>query len=361
MLLVIGVIVGAGFLFIIVSKYTYPFIIALIIAFFMNPIVNWLEHKAKMPRTLAVFLTIILILAIIVTVVTILVVEIIGGTTYLAKKVPTYFEELVEYVQGIVASQVIPLYEKISSMLDKLDPGQKEQIMDQISNIGSDIATTGKEMLTGILTWIPQQIAGIPNFATVLIFSLLGTFFISKDWYKLVRLFKNFTPEKVVTSSGSVVKGLQGALFGFVKAQLTLITITGVIVLIGLLILRVEYAITIALLTAVVDLLPYLGTGLIFVPWILYLFFTGNYFLTIGLAVLYIIVIVQRQMMEPKILSTNIGLDPLATLIALFVGFKLFGFVGLIIGPVVLVILNTLYKTGIFHEIWEYIKGEPKR
>ena len=101
---------------------------------------------------------------------------------------------------------------------------------------------------------------------------------------------------------------------------------TTVIVLIGLLILRVPYAITIAIITGVVDLLPYLGTGAVFVPWVIYVFFTGDTAFAIGLLILYIVVIVQRQIMEPKVLSSNIGLDPLATLVALFVGFKLFGF-----------------------------------
>src|SRR5699024_5835394 len=118
-------------------------------------------------------------------------------------------------------------------------------------------------------------------------------------------------------------KDLKKALLGYLKAQLTLISITGAIVFVGLLILHVDYALTIAVATGLIDLLPYLGTGIVFVPWIIYMFFTGNYFLTIGLAVLYAIVLIQRQIMEPKIVSSNIGLDPLATLIAIFVGIQL--------------------------------------
>ena len=73
---------------------------------------------------------------------------------------------------------------------------------------------------------------------------------------------------------------------------------------------------------------------------------------------LYIIVIVQRQLIEPKVLSSSIGLDPLATLIALFIGYKWIGFLGLILGPIVLVIINTLYRANVFHEIWAFIVGK---
>ena len=130
------------------------------------------------------------------------------------------------------------------------------------------------------------------------------------------------------------------------------------IILIGLFILRVDYAVTIALITGFVDLLPYVGTGLIFVPWIIYQAITGNIGLAIGLAVLYVVVLVQRQLMEPKVLSSNIGLDPLATLIALFIGFKLIGFLGLIVGPVALVILTTLHRANVFRDLWTFIKGK---
>ena len=101
-------------------------------------------------------------------------------------------------------------------------------------------------------------------------------------------------------------------MFGFVKAQATLISITTIIILIGLLILRVDYAITIALIAGRSDIIPYLGTGSIFVPWIIFEVIQGETGLAIGLGILYIVVLVQRQVMEPKILSSNIGLDPLA-------------------------------------------------
>lgn len=327
----------------------------------MNPLVNFLQNKGRMPRTLSVFISILIILAIIAGIITIIVFEMIDGLNYLSTKVPYYFADLVTYFQKIVEDNLIPLYQSLTSVVSELDPSQQEEIMNQVKNVGTNIANTGAAILSSFLTWLPNQISKIPTTATVLIFSLLGTFFISKDWYKLGDRFNKLVPERVVSSSGNVFKGLKKAMFGFIKAQFTLISITAVIVLVGLLVLGVDYAITIAIITGLVDLLPYLGTGLIFVPWIIYMFFTKNFFLTIGLSILYIIVIVQRQMMEPKVLSTNIGLDPLATLVALFAGYQLFGFLGLIIGPVTLVIINTLHQTGVFKEVWLYIKGSEKR
>ena len=189
---------------------------------------------------------------------------------------------------------------------------------------------------------------------------MLATFFISKDWYKFKATLKTILPQKVRTSGQKISEELKKALLGFIRAQATLISITTTIVLIGLLILRVDYAITIALLIGLVDILPYLGTGLVFVPWIIYLAFSGSLPLAIGLGVLYLIVLIQRQVMEPKVLSSSIGLDPLATLISLFIGYKLLGFLGLAAGPVALVILRTLHSAGVYEDLWNFVIGKGK-
>ncbi|MCM3568311.1 sporulation integral membrane protein YtvI [Neobacillus mesonae] len=357
-LVVIGVVV-LGFLALFqLSKVTYPFIIAIVIAFMINPLVNFFEKKARMPRALAVVVALIILIAVFAGLVTLLVAEVVSGANYLAKVVPEHLDTLINYLETYFTAQIIPLYNQLASMFNQLGTGQQDTIITNIQNVGKTIGSTVGDFIKNLFGNIPTFFSWIPNAATVLIFSLLATFFISKDWKRLSAMGGRLLPKKAQASSRTVFLDLKKALFGFVKAQLTLISITTVIILIGLLILRVDYAITIALLTGIVDIIPYLGTGAVFVPWIIYEAIGGDMGLAIGLGILYIVVLVQRQIMEPKILSSSIGLDPLATLIALFVGFKLFGFLGLIIGPVTLVIINTLYRAKVFHDLWTFIKGK---
>ncbi|ODG90730.1 sporulation integral membrane protein YtvI [Gottfriedia luciferensis] len=340
-----------------ISKLTYPFIIALIIAYLLNPLVNFLNEKARVPRGIAAFLSIILLLAILAGLFTLLITEIISGSTYLIQVVPESFERLIYFVENLVTDKVIPLYDLIMSKYSQLGAGQQHTIRTNIQSIGDSAINLGKEALNGIIVGIKLVIALLPNTATLIFVSLLATFFISKDWYKIKNLFAKYTPDRIQHYSKTIFIDLRKALFGFIKAHITLISMTTVLVLIGLLILRVPFAITIAILIGFIDLLPYLGTGLIFIPWILYTFLSSDYKLTIGLAILYGVVIVQRQLAEPKVLSSNIGLQPLPTLISIFVGFKFFGLLGLIAGPVTLVILSTLYRARVFHELWYYIRG----
>ncbi|RDI44249.1 sporulation integral membrane protein YtvI [Falsibacillus pallidus] len=357
---VIAVIILLLTVFYYVSTVTYPFLIAIVIALLINPVVNLLERQAKMPRAAAVLVALTLIVAIFAGIITLLIAEIVSGANYLARTVPDHVDTLVQYIEDLITSQIIPLYNQGASFFKNLDVGQQETITQNIQTAGQKIATSAGAFLQSFFQKLPNLISWIPGAATVIVFSALATFFISKDWDRLSMLFTKLLPHKARTSGQKVLVDLKKALFGFIRAQLTLISITSVIVLIGLLVLRVDYAITIALVSGLVDLLPYLGTGTVFIPWILYEAISGDPGLAIGLGILYVIVIVQRQVMEPKILSSSIGLDPLATLIALFVGFKLVGFLGLILGPVTLVIISTLHRANVFHDLWNFIKGNPE-
>ncbi|GIN86855.1 sporulation integral membrane protein YtvI [Heyndrickxia sporothermodurans] len=357
--IVLGIIIGAAIVVYFVSKVTYPFLIAIAIAFLINPLVNFLENKTRFPRALAVIVSLVLIIGVFIGLITLLIAEIVSGTNYLADVVPKHINTLVKYLEDFIAGQVIPLYNQAASLFKSLDVGQQDTILQNIQTAGQKIATSAGSFLQNFFLKLPALVSWIPNAATVLVFAMLATFFISKDWYRLSGIGNKFIPEKAMKSGRTVLTDLKKALFGFIRAQLTLISITLVIVLIGLLILRVDYAITIALVTGIVDILPYLGTGVVFIPWIIYSAISGDVALAIGLGVLYTVVVVQRQIMEPKILSSSIGLNPLATLIALFVGFKLVGFLGLILGPVTLVIITTLNNANVFQDIWNFIIGKP--
>ncbi|MFJ7637534.1 sporulation integral membrane protein YtvI [Peribacillus sp. NPDC097225] len=354
---VIGIIILGGISLFYLSKYTYPFIIAMIIAFLMNPLVTFFEKKAHLPRGLAVFVSLLLIFLIFAGLITLLVTEIISGTNYLAGVIPEHIETIVDYIETLIATKIIPLYNQTTAMFNTLDQDQQDTILKNIQNIGESITTGVSGFIQTFLKNIPAIIGWFPTTVTALLFTLLGTFFISKDYDRFGRMTGNVLPNKLFSGAKRLFRDLKRALFGFIRAQFTLVSLTTVTILIGFLILGVKYSITIALICGLVDIIPYLGTGTIFIPWIIFEFISGNTSLAIGLSVLYIIVVVQRQLIEPKVLSSSIGLDPLATLIALFIGFKLIGFLGLIAGPVTLVIFNTLQRAHVFQTIWSYIMG----
>lgn len=337
----------------------YPFLIALVIALIINRPVTFITKKFKIPRWLSVTIALLLLMLLAVGVVTLVVTETVVEIGELAKRLPGFASELSEYLQRTISQEfLMGVYNQIQWMYSQLDPDFQLKVNNTIGSGITSITHAGQDLVVKFLNGLKNLLVSLPNMATVSVISLMGAFFISKDFYLWESRFRRLLPNGLNNRLDQIFRDLRGALVGFIKAQLTLISLTAAIVIIGLLIMRVEYAITIGLLTGLVDLLPYLGTGTVFIPWIVYLFFKGNYSMVIGLSILYAVVLIFRQIIEPKVVAESVGLDPLLTLVALFVGLQLFGFLGLIIGPVALVLINALVKANVFTDVWKYIRGK---
>ena len=358
-LLVIGALLGTYLLVSFTMPLVYPFVIGWLIAMLIEPMVRWLNKKAKIPRWAGVTLILLLLLSLLLTLIIFLVAEIVVELTKLADFLPVIFDKVGQtFVQTFTKenTDVRRIIDTVQTYLEK-NPEHEQRISQSIQeNIGV-IADKGSEFITGILVAIGQFISNLPYLITVLVFITLAALFIGWDWPRLRKKILWVIPVDIQKTIRSILTDLKKALLGFVRAQLALVTITAEIMLIGLTILKVPYAFTIAFIIGLVDLLPYLGVGAVLVPWIIYLFLTGNLQWAIGLSITYGIIITVRQFLEPKLVASSIGIDPLLTLISLFVGLKLFGMIGLILGPVTVVILMALHRARVFQDVWKYILG----
>ncbi|SHF78174.1 sporulation integral membrane protein YtvI [Ornithinibacillus halophilus] len=355
-LIVVAIIFCAYLLAITTISYILPFLIAIVIAIILHPFVHALE-KIKIPRTLGTISALSIIFCIFIGFLFLIVSEIIQGTAYLSEKIPSYFESFVSLTEDWITNQLLPIYHNFSSYFHALNESQQTSIQDYVQNLLNDIATTGGTLLQDFFKNIPNYIATVPSSFSFLIFTLLATFFITKDWNTIRFFVKKHTPAQVQAYTGNFITHLKKALSGYVKAQLLLITISTVIIFIGLIILKVEHALTITLLTVIFDVLPFIGTGVIFIPWIVYTFLVADYSMTIGLTILYMCVIISRQLLEPKILSSSIGINPLVGLIILFVSFQIWGVLGILLAPMLIILVNVLLESGIFKQVWLFVKG----
>jgi len=232
----------------------------------------------------------------------------------------------------------------------------QETVDRSMTSIGESVARFISGLLESLGQGLLAIVSAVPNLALGLLVALVAAFFICKDWEKIAAWLADKMPARVARTMQAVWVDLHRALFGFVRAQLILISITTMLVIIGLFLLRVPYALTVGLLIGLVDLLPYLGTSVVFIPWIIYVFIEGNITFGIGLAVLYAIVMIARHLSEPKVYSSSLGLYPLVTLISLFVGLKLFGFIGLLVGPTLVIIGLSLHRAGVLRDIRNYVR-----
>src|SRR5699024_8845377 len=189
---------------------------------------------------------------------TLLIAEIIAGSSYLAKIVPEKVDAIIKSIQLFFTEKVIPFYEGIASKFNALDADKQTTITRSIQEESNELSSTVKTFLQNFLTSLPSLVSWITSAATGIVFILLSTFFNNKYWKKLYKKVTAYLPEKVTIHSGNVLKDLKRASVGFIRAQFILITVTFIINLIALLIMQIEQALTIALIIAIVDLLPYL-------------------------------------------------------------------------------------------------------
>ncbi|MCG7405857.1 sporulation integral membrane protein YtvI [Paenibacillus sp. ACRRX] len=349
--LLVSALVGSYF----ILPLIYPFLFAWLIALMLNPLVNGMTDKLRIPRWLSVTIALTVFITGMLTVAAAVVTRIVKEIITLSQTIQQYLDVWRSIFINLVDNEEVQSFIRTINSLYVDNPNIQDTINSNIKKTTETVTDTITYLVSSFLNGIVLFLSSLPNIATISVVVILAAFFISKDWKRWIVIAADLIPERVRKPIRTIWSDLKKALFGYLRAQFILITITAVVVITGLLIIQVEYAVTIGLLIGFVDLLPYLGVGAVMVPWIAYCFLTGSSSTGIGLSILYGIVLVARQIMEPKVLASSVGLDPLATLIAMFMGLKLFGVLGIIIGPVSLVFISAIYRANVFRDLRNYV------
>jgi len=265
-----------------------------------------------------------------------------------------HFQENLPKYTYVVQQHFVETTTYLQQKIDNLPP--------DITNKGNGYFKDATDVLTGWLITFLKYMAGIlGSFSTFMAnfgIAIILAFFLSmeiKDWRKIAH-------DKMPKTFKNAFAFLQGNVFkaigSYLKAQLILISITFAIVLVGLFILRTGNEITMALVCAVFDILPLLGVTTILVPWIIYLFIVGNTSLAIGLIILLAIVLIVRQLLEPKITGNSIGVSSAFLMLSFVIlSTSAFGMAGLILSPILLILIKELIQQG-YLQSWIYLPQE---
>jgi sporulation integral membrane protein YtvI len=207
---------------------------------------------------------------------------------------------------------------------------------------------TLQDMTSSVINGLVGFLTALPGLLIFMMIALEATYFMMRDRAVIRSYLYDALPDKVRNLSRGLIAELIKAFTGFLRAYAILIAITTIITLVSLKILGVNYVVTIAIIVGLADILPVLGPGTIFVPWIIWQFISDHTGMGVSLLIVFLLITAIRQFLEPKIVGDNIGLHPLVTLISLYVGLQLGGVVGLILGPVCVVIVIAAYRAGVF-------------
>ncbi|WNS46936.1 sporulation integral membrane protein YtvI [Paenibacillus sp. MMS20-IR301] len=332
----------------------YPLLLAWLLAYLIHPLVLILKGM-KLPGWLAVSLSLLFYIGGTALVLTALITRLVKELIVLLQTFDLHTDQWRELLLSISRNASI---QNIINQINQFyhdNPGYHATIDSNISRTTETVGHAMTQLITGFFNMILRLISSLPSLGTILIVIVLAAFFLSTGWERHNAKLTALLPAPLLRPLSEIWQDLRKALSGYLRAQLVLISVTAVIVIAGLLLLGVDSAFAIGITIGIVDLVPYVGVGIVLLPWALYSYMTGNLTLAIGLLVLYAVILVTRQVLEPKVLASSIGLDPLAMLIGMFAGLQLLGMPGLILGPVLLVVLDACSRAGVFRALYSYI------
>lgn len=318
------------------SFYAAPFIIAFGISSLMEPIIRLLMKKLKLSRKAAAPISLLAILSSFGVILVLVIIKLIAEIRSISHILPKSISELYENISTLV-SKGTDIYNWLPSEIT-------DNIGSVISNISNSLVNLLNTILKGVFEGAFATAISIPEALVFTIATILSTYFISSDRDKIYSFFKSQLPESWVNKFISIKNDMFSALFGYIRAQLILMSITFTELFIGFSFIHIKYALLLAFVISIVDALPILGTGGILIPWSIYELLNGNLRMAVSLVIIYVIVLIVRQLIEPKILGQQIGIHPLLTLIAMYAGLKLIGFAGLILGPVTVLVLKNIFS-----------------
>ncbi len=314
-----------------------PIILALLTAIIMEPLVKFTQRTFKWKRKPAVITNFFLFIIIVSGILYFVITKLISQLIYTSKVIPYHLNSLT----GV--------WIDVQNNLFKFTEGLPKEVVESIQDKFDSTLMSMKDALLDLLSYtnITALLTNIPNFLISFIVFIIALFLFMLDLESLRSRFYLYlsegTAEKVRVMTSSVKK----VTIGFMKAQILASFIILGASLIGLLfIITPKYAIIMAIVIWIIDIIPVLGSIIIVAPWAIYQYITGDIVLGTKLTILAIILLIIRRAVEPKLMGSQMGISPLAILIAMFIGAKLFGFLGFIIGPLVVILFITAKESG---------------
>lgn len=317
-----------------------PFLIALAIVMIVQPLVRKLTKKLKINKKAVSIILVILCYLLIAGLLALIIAGIVSVVVDWAEMFPDYFTNSIQpgITEGI---------DNLLNKLNRIDPEFGLAAQETMPEVMSTLSGSIMDFSMKILSWASDIGTKLPGFFLATVICIISSIFLAVDYDNISDKFLKLMPKKARKVMITAKRALGVIIGKYLKSYAIILLMTFAEIFVGLLLIGISDAAAIAALVAVFDILPIVGSGLILAPWAIVSFIQGKIALGIGLAILWAVVIVARQITEPKIVGKQVGLHPLATLVCLWVGLKLGGGLGMFALPIGLLIVLELKAEGL--------------
>lgn len=317
-----------------------PFIIGWIISSIASPVVRFFEEKLKVRRKAVSAVVIVAVLAVVVLLVYLLMAKLI-------KEAIGFINELPNIWNSILAE-----FNEVGANLEGLYNRMPVDMQNTLDNIGQEMGNYFSEIMTNIelpsFAAVGSVAKQIPDVFLSIVICLLSAYFFVADKTYMANVVERFVPRAIRYRFDLIRRSFRKAIGGYFKAQFKIECWVYILLVIGLMILDVNYAFLVALGIAFLDFLPVFGTGTVMLPWAVIEFLSKDYKMMFGLLVIWLVGQLVRQVIQPKIVGDSIGVDAIPTLFLLYIGYQLAGMLGMILAVPIGIILMNLYEEGAF-------------
>lgn len=325
-----------------------PFVVGWMIAMIANPLVRFLESKVKIVRKHSSVIIVVAVLALVIGLGYFLISRLFMQAVSLARELPELYQ--------MASNEIAEMSVRYESVFRVLPQSLQEWWTTFASDVGQYLNLLVQKIASPSVELAGSLAKGIPGALVSVVVTILSAYFFIGDRDKILASWKRYLPK----GSGRYYHFLKGdvkmLVSGYFVAQFRIMFVIAVMMVVGLLVLGIPYAFVLGILIAVLDFLPLFGTGTVLIPWAIVKLFTADYSLAIGLALLYVLTQVVRQVIQPKIVGDSMGLSPLMSLLFLYLGFKLKGLGGMILAVPVGLLGLKLFEYGIFDSLIESVK-----
>ena len=317
-----------------------PFIIAFVVSMILQPLVKRLSVKLKVKSS---------IMAIILVLLTyLLLVGLVAGILIgLASALMRWAGGLPDYFSGYIYPWIETKGTELGDMLIRLRPELRATVSNMLPDVVGTISSFVMDFSKNVVSWASSVGTRLPGAFLTAVICVISTTFLAADYDNVVSSLAKRLPEHFVSVLRSGKRALGSILGNYARSYSLIFLITFAQMAVGLMIMGYEYALLYALGVAIFDIMPIVGSGMVLVPWIIITFIQGSVGRGIGLTILWLLVVISRQIIEPKIVGKQVGLHPLTTLVSMWLGLKLFGGVGLFALPIGLLIVMELKEEGL--------------
>jgi sporulation integral membrane protein YtvI len=316
-----------------------PFVLAFLLAYCLKRPIRFLAEKLRLGRRAAALLTVLLFYGTIGLFLAFLSVRAISAASQFIVNLPGLYAE---YAEPVLTS----FFESAEEFFLYQDP----ELLNQLNAVWEQFLNSLGQQVTGLSVEVMGVLSGmassLPAFFIRLVLMIIASFFIAMDYDALTGFCMDQMSGRTKKIFLQIKEYVVGTLFVCIRSYALIMSITFLELAVGLTLIGVEYSVAIALFIAVFDILPVLGTGGIMIPWVILEAFRGDLALAVRLLIVYVAITVIRNILEPKIVGSQIGLHPVVTLASMFLGAQLFGVIGLFGFPIGLSLLRHLNDTG---------------